>query len=133
MARGRSCHHGRRGNGARARWSAVLLERRFIGSVVRASERAVRQAAQQVEEHLQERTDVLAARIDDLQADLRQRIQRRAHEQDAKVAALEENVSYATVTEALTEANKLAAIDGGHVTVQASRDPNGLALTFRWG
>jgi len=110
-----------------------LLERRFTGTVIRASERAIHQAAQQVEEHLQERTNELAARIDNLQADLDQRMQRRVQEQDAKITALEESMSCATATDALTEANKLAAIDGGQVTVQASRDPDGLALTFRWG
>jgi len=110
-----------------------LLERTFTRTVIRVSERAIRQAAQQVEEHFQERTDQLTARIDDLQAQVDRRMQRRAHEQDAKITALDDNVSHATVTEALAEANRLAAIDNGKVTVQASTDPDGLGLIFEWG
>jgi hypothetical protein len=110
-----------------------LLERRFTRTVIRVSERTIRQAAQQLEERLQERTDRLTARIEDLQAQVDQRMRRRAGEQDAKITALDDNVSYATVTEAMAEANRLAAIDNGKVAVHASADPDGLGLIFEWG
>jgi hypothetical protein len=109
-----------------------LLERRFTRRVERASERAAKHAAEQVETRMQERTDRLAARLDELQSDVMKRVRRRAEEQDATIAALRDDVSYETVTTALTEANRLNAIHDGQVTVQASYNPDGLILTFSW-
>jgi hypothetical protein len=110
-----------------------LFERRFTRRVVRAGTQAIQQAAEQVEERLQRHTDQLTARIDELQQQVDQRMRDRAQEADRKIAALSDDISYATVTDALTEANQLRAIPWGQVTVQASSDPDGLALVFKWG
>jgi len=64
-----------------------LLERRFTRQVEKASERAAQRAAEQVESRIQERTDRLAARLEELQADVMQRVRRRAEEQDSTIAA----------------------------------------------
>lgn len=115
--------------------AAVLffLERRFTKQVVRAGQRAVAQAAEQIEERLERQADTLSARLDDLQEQIDRRMQDRAQEQDRKIAGLGEEVSFATVTEAMTEANRLRAIVRGGVTVPASSDQDGIALTFKWG
>jgi hypothetical protein len=110
-----------------------LLERRFTVRVGEVTERAARRAAETVETRMQERTDQLAARLDEIQADVMQRMRQRTDEQDAKLAAIRENVSYETITTAMTEANRLVAIHEGSVTVPASRRLGGLALTFSWG
>lgn len=109
-----------------------VLERRFTGRVIRANQRAVRQAAAEVEENLQHRTDELAARIDNLQAQVQQRMRAMAETQDATVAAMD-RPTYDTVTAALTEANRLSAFGSAGITVQASADPSGIGLYFRWG
>lgn len=109
------------------------LERRFTSRVVRAGQRAVQETAEQVEGRLKQRTDELSARIADLQRQVEQRMQARAEEQDRRIVALGDDVSYDTVTTALTEANRLRAISGGQVTVQAAEDPDGVALIFKWG
>jgi hypothetical protein len=115
--------------------AAVLffLERRFTARVVRAGQRAVAEAAEQVEARLEQQAEALSARIDDLQEQIDRRTQDRAEEQDRKINSLGEVASFATVTEAMTEANRLRAIVWGQVTVPASGDPDGLALTFKWG
>lgn len=109
-----------------------LLERRFTSRVVRAGQRAVQEVAEQVEGRLKQRTDELSARVADLQTQVEQRMQARAEEQDRKIGALGDDVSYDTVTTALTEANQLRAIKRGQVTVQAAEDPDGVALIFKW-
>lgn len=110
----------------------VVLERRFIGHVARASERAAQVAAERVETRLQARTDQLAARLDELQHEVLQRARGRAKEQDAKIAAMRDEVSFQTIADAMTTANSLVAIDEGQIIVQASHDPDGLALAFSW-
>jgi hypothetical protein len=115
--------------------AAVLffMERRFTARVVQAGKRAVAEAAEQVEERLEQQTEALSARIDDLQEQVDRRMQDRAQEQDRKIANLREVASFDTVTEAMTEANRFRAIVWGGVTVPASSDPDGIAVTFRWG
>lgn len=110
-----------------------LLERRFTGAVMRASERAAEQVARQVEQRFEARAEELAARLDSLQDQVNQRVRERAAEQDAMISGLAEDVTFDTVTKILTEANGLRAIDNGTVTVQASKDPDGIGLVFRWG
>ncbi|WP_328613253.1 hypothetical protein OHS18_30885 [Amycolatopsis sp. NBC_00355] len=109
-----------------------ILERRFTGRVIRANRRAVREAAAEVEENLQHRTEELAARIDELQTQVDQRMRAQAESQDAVVADLDAP-SYKSVAAALVEANKLEAISNGHVTVQATSDPEGIGFTFKFG
>jgi hypothetical protein len=109
-----------------------LLERRFTRRIVNTSTGAIKQAAQQIGEQLQSRTDALSTRIDDLQRQVDIRMQRRAARGDAKVEALADDVSYATVTAALTEANELGAIPAGQIIVQASHDIDGARIIFRW-
>jgi hypothetical protein len=109
------------------------LERRFTRRVVDANRGALRQAAQQIEEHLQSRTDALSTRIDDLQRQVDARMQARARQGDEKVANLVADVSYPSVTAALTEANDLGAVYWGRIAVQASDDIDGAKVVFKWG
>lgn len=109
-----------------------ILERRFTGTVVRASERVAAQVAQQVGHGLEQRTTELAARLDSLQEQLDQRLRRRAAEQDAAISTFADDVSFDTLTTMFTEANRSGAVRGV-LTVQAARNPDGLCLTFRWG
>ena len=115
--------------------AAILffMERRFTARVVRAGRRALAEAAEQIEGRLEQQADALSARIDDLQDQIDRRMQDRAQEQDNKIASLREVASFDTVTEAMTEANRVGAIVWGGVTVPASSDPDGIALTFKWG
>lgn len=115
--------------------AAILffMERRFTAQVVRAGQRAVAEAAEQVETRLEQQADALSARIDDLQEQIDRRMQDRAREQDRKIVNLRDVASFDTVTEAMTEANRFGAIVWGGVTVPASSDPDGIALTFKWG
>lgn len=115
--------------------AAILffMERRFTSRVVQAGQRAVADAAEQIETRLEQQAEALSSRIDDLQEQIDQRMQGRAQEQDRKIDNLGEDASFATVTEAMTEANRLGAIVWGQVTVPASSDPDGIALTFKWG
>jgi hypothetical protein len=115
--------------------AAVLffLERRFTARVVQAGQRAVTEATEQVEARLNLQANALSARLDELQQQIDRRMQDRAQEQDRKIANLGEVASFDTVAEAMTEANRLRAIVWGGVTVPASSDPDGIALTFKWG
>ncbi|MGB3439484.1 MAG: hypothetical protein WBA97_12100 [Actinophytocola sp.] len=110
----------------------VLLEPLFTGRVVRAGREAVREAAAEVEVHLQRRADELSARIDELQTQVDRRMDARARAQDSFVEDLV-TPTFTTVTNALTEANRLGALAGGTATVEASADPVGLSLKFWWG
>ena len=109
-----------------------LFERRFTGRVIRANRQAVQEAAAEVEENLQHRTDQLAARIDDLQDQIDERMRARADAQDAVITSLD-IPTYATVTAALTEANRLHAFAGDAANVQTSTDPDGIRFAFQWG
>jgi hypothetical protein len=52
-----------------------LLEPRFSGRVIRANQRAMKQVTSDIKEDIRQRTDELAARIDDLQGQVDQRVQ----------------------------------------------------------
>lgn len=109
-----------------------LLERRFTRRIVDTSTGAIKQAAEQIGEQLQNRTDALSTRIDDLQRQVDIRMRQRAAQGDEKVGALADDISYATVTAALTEANDLGAIPAGQIIVEASGDIDGARIIFRW-
>lgn len=72
-----------------------------------------------------DRDEELSARIDDLQSQISRRMEARAQTQDRAVADLE-TPTYTTVTETLSAANRLGALSGGIITVQASNDPAGI-------
>jgi hypothetical protein len=48
------------------------------------------------------------------------------------ISRLAEEPNFDRVTASFTEANQLSAFDQDGITVHASSDPDGLALTFRW-
>jgi hypothetical protein len=107
-----------------------FLGRRFTRQVVHAGRNAITEAAEQIEDRLQEQTDALSRRVDDLQAQVQQRMDQTAHQQDQKVAALATETSRDFVIDAMAEAIGLGAIRWGMVTVPGSTDPAGIALTF---
>lgn len=110
-----------------------FLEKQFTRRVISAGRATVEQATRQFEQRLQDRTQALSTRIDELQAQVADRMRERAQQGDEKVAALAEDVSYETVTSAMTEANDLGALHWGRVAVCASSDLDGVALIFKWG
>lgn len=111
----------------------VLLGQRFTGTVVRESQHAARETAEEIGARFEQRASGLSARIDQLQTEVTGRLRERTERQNAKIEALEDNLSYRTVAEAMTEANKLQAIHKGQLTVPAARQLDVLALTFSWG
>ncbi len=110
-----------------------FLEKGFTRRVISANRASIEAAAQQVEQRLEARTQALSTRIDDLQAQVAGRMQQRAQQGDAKVAALADDINYDSITAALTEANDLGAIHWGRIAVRASTDLDGVVLIFKWG
>ncbi len=109
-----------------------VLERRFTGRVIRANRRAVREAAAEVEESLQRRTDELAARIDALQQNVDEQAEEQRVWHHGLVAAMDD-ATFDNVAAALAEAARLNAIDRGTVRAQANVDPRGIWLDFSYG
>ena len=97
--------------------AAVLffLERKFVTTVRRAAGQAVAGVANE----LRQTTADLRTSIDELQAAAAQRAADAATEQDAAVARLGDDVSFETLTGALSEAYDMRALDGDSVTVLA--------------
>lgn len=105
-----------------------VLERRFSASVRVQTERLV----QDVETRLEARTDALATRLDQLGEQYLSGLAQAASEQDQRIAALHDDVSFETVTAAIEATNDIRALAHGYPIVDASADPDGLALEFRW-
>ena len=105
-----------------------LLEQHFTTSVTAATGKLVQEA----EERVETKTRELSTRLDKLGEQFRSGLEARNVAQDAAIAALESDVSFDTVTRALEVANDIGALANGFATVQASVDPDELALEFRW-
>jgi hypothetical protein len=110
-----------------------FLERTFVQSVRRVATTAARRAATDATADLRRTTEGLVARVDELQALTRARVESAAREQDEAVARLRESVSFANVTEAFAYTNQLKALSTGTLVVPASADVRGPRLKFMWG
>jgi hypothetical protein len=89
-----------------------FLERGFTKKVADISARAARTA------------------VENLQGEIQRQIAEEVRREDDLINAIQDDVSFSTVTEAMRVANLLRAIPGGSVVVQASLEPDGLRLLF---
>ena len=89
-----------------------FLEQRFTKKVADISARAARTA------------------VENLHGEIQRRIAEEVRREDDLIDAIQDEVSFSTVTEAMRVANLLRAIPGGSVVVQASQEPDGLRLLF---
>lgn len=104
-----------------------LLERRFERSVS-----ATKELIEGAEQRFEARSEALTSRVDELGEQFRSGLAARSDAQDSVIQALADDFSFSTVTAALETANDLAALAYGYPTVQASADPDELALEVRW-
>lgn len=102
------------------------FERRFTRNVA-AQVRDTTEAAVAV------RTKALGARLDELEARLSARRAETEATQNRVVDAIAEEVSFSTLAAALSEAERVGAIEDGSLTVPASTQPPWLAAQFRFG
>jgi hypothetical protein len=109
-----------------------LLEQRFEGRIIEASEKKVVEAVQGVEERLQERTDRLAARLDELQPQLVDRLKDRRRKQDHVLDVFGEDATFESISAAFGLAFQLGALHNDGVTVQADEDIDGTLIKFSW-
>ncbi|MET4783316.1 hypothetical protein [Glaciihabitans sp. UYNi722] len=100
------------------------FERRFTRNV---AER-VKDAAEAV---VTARTEAFGSRLDDLEERLNARRAERESTQDGAVAAIAEDVSFDTISAALSEAERVGAIRSGKLTVPGSRHEPWLAVEFQ--
>ncbi|MHB1526756.1 MAG: hypothetical protein ACYCZN_10840 [Candidatus Dormibacteria bacterium] len=105
-----------------------ILEQRFTTTVAAVTNKLV----DAVETRFEAKTQQLATRLTQLGDEFRSGLASRDAQQDAKIAALEDDVSFDSVTEAIEVANDIGALAEGYPTVQASGSPDGLALEFKW-
>ncbi|MFD4636967.1 hypothetical protein ACFWN2_06605 [Lentzea sp. NPDC058436] len=110
-----------------------LIERAFTTTVAKANTSAITKATTKIEDALRERTDSLASRVDELATLLRQQQQHRDIKLGAVLARLDSEPSFAAVSEALTEANKLGVIHMAGIGITPELDELNSLLVFRWG
>jgi hypothetical protein len=101
------------------------FERRFTRNV---AER-VKDAAEAV---VTARTEAFSSRLEDLEQRLNARRAARESTQDGAVAAIAEDVSFDTISAALSEAERVGAIRSGKLTVPGSRHEPWLAVEFQF-
>lgn len=103
-----------------------ILERRFTRRITDE----VRSAA---EAAVEEKTQAFGTRLDDLEGKLNQRRADDQAAQDKALASMIEDVSFDSLTTALTEAERVGAIGGSGLTVSASEPEARLTANFRFG
>ena len=106
-----------------------FLERRFLTEVGDVATTAARVAA---DARIDERTQEVSSRLDQLDERTNELREERERRQDESVRGLDVPTAQ-SVANALAEANRIGAIADGHVTVQASRDLTEFGLEFSWG
>lgn len=103
-----------------------VLERRFTRSVTRQVKAAAETATVA-------RTTELGNRLDDLEARISAREAATQLEQDDVVTAIAEDLSHESIRDALLEAARVGAIQGGKLTVPGSTTEPWMAVEFRYG
>lgn len=114
--------------------AAVLffLERRFVKTVRRAAGQAAGAAVSGVAEELRQTTQDLRTSIDELQAQAAGRAAAAAAAQDEKVARLDDDISFDTLTQALSEAYGMNALAWKSVTVLGGRSLSAPRFAVSW-
>lgn len=114
--------------------AAVLffLERRFVMTVRRAAGQAAGAAVSGVAEELRQTTQDLRTSIDELQTQAVGRAAAAAAAQDAKIARLDEDISFGTLTHALSEAYGMNALAWNAVTVLGGRSLSAPRFAVSW-
>jgi hypothetical protein len=112
-------------------FAAVLfmVEPRFTRRVVEAAGEGVTEKVQTV---IRESTGKLTHRLDDLEALFDARREGEATVQRAAMAAMADQVTYETVSQAMDEANHVGAIRGGGLTVRGAESFKGPHVHFRY-
>lgn len=106
-----------------------MVEPRFTRRVVKAAGEGVTETVQTV---IRESTRKLTHRLDDLEALFDARREGEATAQQAAVSAMEDQVTYETVSQAMDEANHIGAIRGGGLTVRGAENFKVPLVHFRY-
>lgn len=102
-----------------------ILERRF-------TRRIAEQVRSTAEDVVEEKTHAFGTRLDDLEARLNERRAEIQAAQDQVVDSMLEDISFDSITQALTEAARIGAIDSNGLTVPASAPNAQLTAHFRF-
>ncbi len=106
-----------------------VLERGFTRQVTRT---VTRQVQEELVAPLERRLAGLSTRIDDLQANVDEQIEKQHSWHHDLVTAMDD-MAFGNVAAALAEATRLKAIDSGWIRVQANADVKGIWLAFSYG
>lgn len=108
------------------------LERTFLKRVTKATAASVEAAVDERTRHFEEESQRLASKLEDLTAQVQERIAAEAAQRGASIAKIAADVTFDTVAEAMEQANDLSALWHGVITVPGNGTPTAPKVMFDW-